>query len=100
MAKQALVIRARLKYGVLRAWFIQQQVMRQSAQPALHVVGSAPLLFTNQQMQATVKGVPQIVATNAIFCRPVDFEIAKRLIVEAADQWVRMLDIYFNLLIL
>ncbi|SQC05749.1 Uncharacterised protein [Klebsiella pneumoniae] len=56
VAEQALVIGAWLQYGALRAGLIQQQVMCQPSQPALYVVGSAPLLFTNQQMQARSKG--------------------------------------------
>ncbi len=86
MAEQALVIGAWLQYCALRTWLIQQQVMCHPAQPALHIVGSAPLLFTNQQMQATVKGLPRIVATNAVFRRPVDFEITERPIVETTNQ--------------
>lgn len=88
MAEQALVVETRLSDNARRARFIQPQIVAQTAQPATDILRAAPVLFADQHMQPTVKRLPAIVASDTVFCGPVELKIAERPIVKAADNRV------------
>ena len=60
--------------------------MAQTAQPAADILRAAPVFFPNQHVQAAVKRLPAIVTANTVFRRPVNFKVAERLVIKAADK--------------
>ncbi|ADD75518.1 Hypothetical Protein PANA_0351 [Pantoea ananatis LMG 20103] len=86
VTKQALIIRPWFQHQALSLRIIQQQIVADAAQPALHKVRPAPLRLPHQQMQTAIVRLPAVVPSDTIFRRPVNFKVAEGLVIKTANQ--------------